>query len=452
MMTLAFLALCVAGLIAGEEPVSRGTAATASPAARRTAAGSEASVASAITEQQDRALRQEQLQAAQQLHAAWPHDADALYVTGFVSNEQGDSASAIRSWEAGLEAAPETARLYSRAEAFYSLGYAYLLREDYERAVARLRESLRLNPGRQETRYRLAHALFLRGEMEASLRVLDEGRVETPLGYRLRGQVCQQLGKLEQAKHDYEVAVRLQPDFAEAYYGLATTCARLGDAVKASEYRQKFNALKAAGQAMGRQARTDFAPLKVTHRSLAQTHTEVGRVYAVKGQADAAERLFLRAAEVDPSNTACRFQLVMLYQQAQRNLEALRYSQEMVRAEPRNAFHFLGLGNLHLRLKQPAEAEAAFKKVIELAPKRSEGYFALAQLYVQANRQPAQALELAQRAVALAPSPVNFYVLSQACAQNGDWPAARAAIDKACALDPQHSQYAAWRASLQAKP
>jgi len=397
-------------------------------------------------------LREEQLEAAQQLHADWPRDADALYVTGFVHNEQGDSATAIRSWEGALEASPETARLYSRAEAYYSLGYAYLLREDFKSAVARLREALRLNPARQETRYRLAHALFLQGEMEASLQVLDEGRVETPLGYRLRGQVCQQLGKLEAAKQAYEVAVRLQPDFAEAYYGLATTCARLGDAVKAGEYRQKFDALKSAGQAMGRQARTDFDPLAVTRRSLARTHTEVGRAYAAKGQREKAERLFLRAAVVDPSNTACRFQLVMLYQQAQRNEEALRFCQEMARAEPHNAFHFLGLGNLQLRLKHPAEAEAAFKQVIELAPQRAEGYFALAQFYVQARLQPTEALRLAQRAVALAPSPVNLYVLSQACAQNGDWPAARAAIDRACALDPQHPQYAAWRASLRSRP
>lgn len=203
---------------------------------------------------------------------------------------------------------------------------------------------------------------------------------------------------------------------------------------------------------MGRQARTDFDPVAIARASLAQTHTELGRVYLAHRQPQAAEKLFLRAAEVDTNNTGCRFQLVMLYQQAQRNAEALRLCQEMVRAEPRNAFHYLSLGNLHSRLKQAAEAEGAFKQVIALAPTRAEGYFALAQMYLQSNTQPAEALRLAERAVGLSASPVNYYILSQARARNGDLPAAREAIEQACRLDPRNTQYQEWRSTLQPKP
>jgi tetratricopeptide (TPR) repeat protein/AraC-like DNA-binding protein len=456
LLSAALLACTLAAFPAGERLLLPGNLDAESPAVARAAAtpglsGAPSNLSFTDAEQQDRALREEQLNAARQLHAEYPRAADAVYVAGFVSNEQGDSASAIRSWEEAVRLESDGVRLYDRADACYNLGYAYLLREEYGKAVPFLRESLRLNPRRPETHFRLAHALFLEGKMEESLRVLDDGKVETPLAYRLRGQANQQLGKLEEAKRNYEKAVRLNPNFAEAYYGLATTCTRLGETTKADEYRQKFDALKSEGQAMGRQARTDFNPLAITRRSLAQTHTEVGRVYVAQGQPQKAEKLFLRAAEVDPDNTACRFQLVMLYQQAQRNQEALRFSQEMVRAEPRNAFHYLGMGNLHLRLKQGTEAEAAFKKVIELAPERAEGYFALAQMYVQANLHPAEALQLAQRAVSLAPSPVNYYVLSQACARNGDLPAATAAIEKACELDPRNPQYQRWRVSLRTK-
>lgn len=425
-----------------------------SPAAVRSAAtrrqsGSQPTALSSEAEQQDRALREEQLSAARELYAAFPHDADAVYVTGYVSNEQGDSASAIRYWEETIKSDFESAHLYDRADAFYNLGYTYLLREDYAKAISFLRESLRLNPRRMETHYRLAHALFLQGAMEECIRVLDEGKVVTSLACRLRGQANQQLGRLEEARRNYESAVQLNPDLGEAYYGLATVCARLGDMVKADEYRRKFNTLKSENQTAERQARTDFNPLAITRRSLARTHTEVGRVYMSQGQSQKAEKLFLRAAEVDPDNTACRFMLVMLYQQSQRNHEALRFSREMVRAEPKNPFHYLAMGNLHARLKQRAEAEAAFKKVIELAPDRAEGPFALAQLYLQANTRLDEALELARRAVNLAPSPVNHYVLSQACARIGDLPGAMAAIEKACALDPGNQQYREWRSLLQ---
>lgn len=429
----------------GEPPPS------AANAARGSRLEQAAEIPRTVEEQRDRALREEQLAAANQLYREYPASFDAAYVAGFVCNEQGDSASAIRYWEEALRREPQRGSAYDQASACYSLGYAYLLREDHEKAVAMLRQSIQLNPRREEAHYRLAHALFLHGTLEECLRVLDQGKVETPLAYRLRGQANQQLGKLEEAKRSYETAVRLNPALAEAYYGLATTCARLGETAKAEEHRRAFDALKSQGQAIGRQARTDFNPLAITRCSLAQTHTEIARVHLANSQSQQAEKLLLRAAEMDPANTACRFQLVMLYQQAQRNREALDFSRQMVKAEPQNPFHHLAAGNLHVRLKEAAEAEAAFKRVMELAPKRPEGYFALAQLYLQANTNRVEALRLAGQAVALAPTAVNHYVLSQACAMNGDLAAAVAAIEKACALEPRNPQYQEWRSLLRSQ-
>lgn len=403
------------------------------------------------TGQQDRVLREEQMQAVKQLNADLPRNPDAVYAAGVISNEQGDSASAIRHWNEALQLGPAQARLLDRAEACYNLGYLRLLREDYEKAIPLLQESARLDPRRQETFYRLAHAYYLKGDPEACLQTLEQGHVETPLAYRLRGQAAQQAGDLKQARRHYEAAIALNPGLAEAYYGLATTCAQLGEAAKAAEHRARFQALKDSGQAEGRQARTDFNPLAITRRSLARTHTEIARVYMAYGQPQMAEKLLLRAAELEPQNTACRFQLVMLYQKSQRNSEALRFAREMMEAEPRNAFHFLAVGNLHARMHQRPEAEAAFKQVIELAPRRAEGYFALAQFYLQGKSQPVEALRMAQRAVAITPSAVHYYVLSQACAASGDLDAASASINHACELDPNNSDYREWRASLGAR-
>lgn len=422
-----------------------------SSGARTERTGGAAANAPAGGEQQDRALRDEQLVAARELYAAYPASFDAAYVAGFVSNEQGDSASAIRYWEEALGREPQRGSPYDRAGACYSLGYAYLLRENYEKAIPMLRQSIQLDPRREESHYRLAHALFLQGNLEECLRVLDHAKIDTPLAHRLRGQANQQLGNLQEAKRSYQAAVRLDPRMAEAYYGLATTCARLGETAQAEEARRAFDSLKSEGQAMGRQARTDFDPFAITRRSLAQTHTEIARVYLANGQTREAERLLLRAAEMEGENTASRFQLVMLYQQAQRNQEALDVAKQMVKAQPRNPFHHLAVGNLHLRLRQADEAEAAFKKVMELAPGRPEGFFALAQLYLQANSNRAEALQLATRAVALAPTAVNHYVLSQACAMNGDLTAALAAINKACDLDARNPQYQEWRVLLRSK-
>ncbi len=424
----------------------------ASSAVPREPAGNSNSVAAIGAEQQDRSLREEQLHAARTLREVLPGNADAAYTAGYVSNEQGDSTQASAMWEEALRLSAGGGRVYDRADACYNLGYLYLLKEDYARAIPLLQEAIRANPKRQESFYRLAHAHFLAGQPEDCLRVLEEGQVQTDLAWRLRGQAAQQLGRWGEARTAYERAIQLNPELAEAYYGLAGVCARQGDEALADRYREQFNLLKSKGQAVGRQARTDFNPLALTRRSFAQTHTEVGRVYLAYGRPAEAEKLFLRAAEIDPNNTGSRFQLVMLYQRTQNNRKALVFAEEMVRAEPRNAFHYLAVGNLEARLQQPDQARIAFEKVIELAPQRPEGYFALAQWHLQQRVELSDALRLAKKAADLAPTAVNYYVLSQACAANADLSGARAAIQKAREMDPANAGYREWQQSLEAKP
>jgi tetratricopeptide (TPR) repeat protein len=230
------------------------------------------------------------------------------------------------------------------------------------------------------------------------------------------------------------------------------TCAQLGDVAKAEQHRRRFQELKAELQTAGRQVRADYRPLALTRRSFAETHTHVGWVYLSCKQADRAERVWLRAAEVDPTNTSARFQLVMLCQRAQRNEEALRFCEEMVRAEPRNGSHYLGLGNLNQRLKRTATAEQAFRRAVELAPERAESHFALAQFYVQGRTNATMAVALAEKAVTLAPLPPHYYMLSRAHALAGDWAAARAAIAEARKRDPQNAQYRQLEQALTAHP
>lgn len=453
-LLLVLLTSVCTGFSADDRTLPFGNPETESPAAVRagavrSAAGPVSSATSTEAAQLDRALRDEQLKAAKELCEAFPSDPDAKYVTGYVFHEQGDSASAVKHWEELVNSDEGTARLYGRADALYNLGYTYLLQENHQKAISYLRESVRLNPGRQEAHYRLAHALFLKGDLEESINVLDAAKIQAPLALRLRGMANQQLGKFDEAIRDYESALALKPDLAEAYYGLATVHARLGNKAKANECRKKFETLKAQADSAERQLRAEFDPLAITRRSVARTHTEIGRVYVLHGQTQKAEKLFLRAAEIDQQNTACRFQLVMLYQQAGKNEDALRFANEMVRAEPMNAFHYLAVGNLEARLGHHSRAEAAFRKVIELAPGHPEGYFALAQLCLQVPARAPEALQLARQAVQVVPSAVNYYVLSRALLSNGDVSGAIAAIEKACELEPNNPQFRTWRARLQ---
>jgi tetratricopeptide (TPR) repeat protein len=428
-------------------------ASPSSPVARRSPSRSSAEAKPSEAELtaaqlQDRALREEQLRQARQLEQDFPQSGHARSVLGLIYNEQGDSTAAIECWQAAIRASTNPLSPAQKAEAYYNWGYALLLREEYEPAVRMLKESLQLNPRSQEAHYRLAHAFFLQGKMEECLSALEAGHISTALGYRLRGQACQHLGRLAEARQHYESALKINPDLAEAYYGLGMTLSRLGETNAAEERLKQFETLKTQNQAMGRQRRSDHDSLAITQTSLAKTHTEIGRIYFEAGRRMQAETLWKRAAELDSNNTLCRFQLMMIYQQSQRNQEAIALCQQMIQAEPRNGYHHLALGNLYLRLNQLPEAEAAFKRVMELEPKRSEGYFALAQLYLRTRSHVAEACRLAQQAVQLSPMAPNYYVLSMACSLNQDSAGALAAISRACELDPANPQYRELRQAL----
>jgi cytochrome c-type biogenesis protein CcmH/NrfG len=142
----------------------------------------------------------------------------------------------------------------------------------------------------------------------------------------------------------------------------------------------------------------------------------------------------------------------MLYQQTGRNEQALEVCQEMIRAEPKNPFHQLSLGNLESRRGRTSDAGVAYETAHRLGPTRPETCFALAQFYLRANTNLATAASLAAQAVELSPVAPHQYVLSRAAARTGDRAMAIAAIQRACELDPANAEYQAWRRTLTQDP
>jgi len=391
---------------------------------------------------QDRKFRDEQARVALALAADFPSNDDALYFVGLVFNHQGASDRAMEYWRRSL------ALDSTRADAHHDLGYALLLREEFDSALQHLGRAVELQPRNEEYHTRLAHGRLLAGRYAEALAGLDSAGITSPFSQRLRGQAHHRLGQYQKAKRAYETAVRLEPDFAEAYYGLALACARLGDRQESARRQKRFNELKSEKQIRGRRMRSDFDPLAETRRNVAHTHTDAARVYANLGNAGQAEKLWLRAAEIDPGNTDCRFYLAMLYHQTDRNEEALSMCRKMIEAQPDNGAHYLTLGNLQRRQGLLDEAERSYRQLMKLAPARPEGYFALAQLLLQMRKGITQAVQHAHTAVRLSPSAAGHFVLARACAANADYRAALTSIEEACRLAPENPQYRELRDQL----
>ena len=321
---------------------------------------------------QDRALRAEQLHAAKKLVAELPDNDDALYLLGLVHNEQGDSTAAMKYWERSLQLDA------SRADANDSLGYAFLLRDEYEKAEAYFRKALTLDPHLPTANFRLANALVHQGKMRDAAAILERANSLSAEGHRLLGEAYQHLKEFSKAKASFEVAIAANTNLAEAYYGLSRLMANLGDEESSGRYWARFSELKAEKDQQARQVRRQYDPLLITKRSVAQTHTDVGRVYILNRRPKQAEELWLRASTLDSAATLCRLQLAIHYQQTGQYQQALKYYQEVSRLDPNDALVYLNIGRVNLQLNQVQQAESAFKRVVELAPNRPEGHAALA--------------------------------------------------------------------------
>jgi cytochrome c-type biogenesis protein CcmH/NrfG len=94
------------------------------------------------------------------------------------------------------------------------------------------------------------------------------------------------------------------------------------------------------------------------------------------------------------------------------------------------------LGQAHARCGELAEAEEAFRHVVQLAPQRALGYAALGGLCLDSGGRVQEATALAREAVQREPTAAHYALLSTACEQGGDAPAALAAIEAALQLEP----------------
>jgi tetratricopeptide (TPR) repeat protein len=396
-------------------------------------------VASAIDE---RELRREQLDATQKLLTEFPTNDDVVYLAGLVYEDQGDTDQAMKLWTRSIELDA------TRGDANESLGQTLLLRDDYAAAEKYLRRALEIDTNSVNARFRLAKTLSQQGRLQEALVVLERIETLSAEGRRLMGEICQQLHQHERARTNYEAAIRLKADFPEAYYGLAQTFSQLGETSKSREMMEKSSALRKESDEQARHARADFDSLAVTRQSVARTHTDVGRVYMVLGQPARAEELWLRAAALDSRNVLCRLQLAVLYQQTRRDREALDYYEQAASLDPRDGLTHLNMGRVCMKLNNVDRAQAAFKEVMRLEPKRPEGYSALAQLYLQTRSNLAEAERLATVAAELAKEAPYFALLSQVCVQNGNQDGALSAINRAIELQPANPQFVQMRQTI----
>jgi tetratricopeptide (TPR) repeat protein len=349
-------------------------------------------------------LKKEQLELAQRLVAEFPSREGALVLMGNVLQFQARGEEADTFWRQALQANPK------RADVYWSLGQRAMLAGRYEEAASHWRRVLEIDPRMPQVSGNLALALMGLGRHQEAVDVLEKGPqagAPSALDCFVLGQAYLQLGQLDRARVSYEAAIRLQPDCTNAYYGLFTACTRLGQRDEAQEYLATFQKLKAQDMKVLKDRNDVHSDLQEVRGRVAETYVMAHLLYRDPPQPERVEQLLRRAVAIDPADAPA----------------------------------WRGLGDFYQAAGRGAEAEQAYRALIEAAPQGADGYRELAWFYLRGRIKLPEARQLAEKAVALAPSALNYFVLSRAYDQNGDAKRALATLKRAVELEPANVSY-----------
>ena len=255
----------------------------------------------------------------------------------------------------------------------------------------------------------------------------------------------------EKARDNFEAAIRIFPDYREAYNGLAMAYERLGEADKAKQTMDKFRERldardetpRRTGVRIDRSRRTPSATRPSSTPTRAGFSTSARR-RARRSSSGCGLRLSIA------QNVPCRQSLAWFCHNAGRQGENIVWLKQLADLEPANPSYWTEIGRIYEELLLLPAAEESFRKACQAAPESDAGYAALADLLLRFEQNLPETVELARKAVQYRPSAPNYAMLSAACRANQDLAGARTAIDQALKLAPRNRAYQAVRDAIEA--
>ena len=307
-----------------------------------------------------------------------PADPPALRLRAQVDLAENKPADAVKNLETVAKSLPRS------SEVQYQLGVANLLNKDQNAAVANLREAIRLDPS-------AINAGMLLSELEVA-----------------RGGASEAISLLNGI-------VRRVPELAQARMLLARAYRATGRLDEAIDIYA----------AMQKQSPTNPMPI-----------FQLGLVLRQKNRDSEARAAFETCARLTPTDTAPVQQLIGLDMEAKDYASALRRVDDLGKRDPNASVPWVMRGSILNVQGKTAEAEAAFKKALDLEPESQQALLALAQLYATAGKREEALAEL-KRAIDKEPTNVGALTLTGMLqSEAGRHEEARRAYEKALAAQP----------------
>jgi tetratricopeptide (TPR) repeat protein len=213
-----------------------------------------------------------------------------------------------------------------------------------------------------------AERSYQRGAYQLALAFADSAEFYEPnLAdiYYLRGRIYAALNQRDIADAAFTIVTELDPEYKGARFNLAVNAFHRGD------LRQAVN-------------------LQLEEMELAETSAgwqELGRAYAKLNVADSAEAAYLKAVELDSTNTAAMMWLGQTYEELGEYEKALEWSKKGLEVQPENTDYQYLVGMLIHRMGNSEEALPILEPMAKAKPWHHGAQINLGQVYMALGRE-----------------------------------------------------------------
>ncbi len=368
----------------------------------------------------------------QQPPPATPESTATLhFMMGHQAELAQDFETALKEYQAALNADPESREVKSRLAALYfalgDLAQAVHYAEEvgqgtgqepqmlthmagilasagqHERALALLDKAIESAPERGESYFPKGLILLNQKRLTEAEQVVKKGlqyTADSPIGYYYLGRISAEAGNSEQAVANFERAITVNPSFEPAYLAQASVYESRQEKGKAIAVFQKY---LSQVNPRNREIRQHLIQLYITTKDYAAGLAELENMLEDNpGDLDAQLRMALIYGEkkefakaisqlteilkAKPAELKVRDYLGYLYEEMKdfpKAMETYRYN---IHLDPRFADSHIHLGVLLYRLKQFPEAVTHLNEAVRLLPKQPEPHIVLGLAHLQSEQ------------------------------------------------------------------
>lgn len=363
--------------------------------------------------------------------------------------QKGDNKAAIIQLKNALQKNPDD------SEARYLLGKIYYETGDPKSAEKELRRALSLGMSPDKVLPSLGKTLLMLGEYQ---KVLDEtkqvsGEKESAEISSLRGNAYQALGKSQEAKESFELALKHKADFPDALIGLAKHSVLERDIDSATRFSEqavsqnpqnpdvwlfKGDLLRAQGK--GEPALAAYDQVLKLQPKNNSAHISKATLEIASGKFDAAKLDIDEARKETPNNLIVLYTQALLDFRQGKSAAALESLQQVLRAAPEHMPSILLAGAVQYSLGSMPQAEQYLKKYLEKNPNNLYARKLLASTLLK-SRQTQYAIDVLSPALKVEQQdPQLFALAGELYMQAGDFTKATEYFAKASALAPKEAQ------------